>query len=76
MWAVLMNGNVAHTKHKPATSPSARYMCMMDVAHEPKAKPTRPVTEPVMQTVRDPYRVTATPMKMDANQQQQLFTTI
>jgi len=49
---------------------------MMDVAHEPKAKPTRPVTEPVMQTVRDPYRVTATPMKMPANQQQQLFTTI
>jgi len=39
----------------------------MDVAHEPKEKPIRPVTEPVMQTIRDPYRVIATLTKIPAN---------
>jgi len=56
-----------HKEHKPARTPSARYRCEMDVAQEPIAKPVRPVTEPVMPTIRDPYRVTATLKKMPAN---------
>jgi len=44
--------------------PSVRYMYTTDVASEPRAKPVRPITEPVMHTARDPYRVIAMLMKM------------
>jgi len=42
-------------------------MCRTDVPSEPRAKPISPVTEPVMQTIRDPYRLIKTPVKMPAN---------
>jgi len=55
------------TQNKPATKPSVRYMCTMDVPCEPSAKPISPITEPVMQTTRDPYLVIATLTKMPAH---------
>jgi len=42
-------------------------MYTSDDASEPRAKPVRPITEPVMHTARDPYRVIATLMKMPIN---------
>ena len=56
-----------YTQYKPARTPSVRYRCRIDVALEPRAKPIRPRTEPVIQTTRDPYRVIATLTKIPAN---------
>jgi len=57
--------------YKPARTPSVRYVCTMEVESEPRAKPNSPITEPVTQTIRDPYLVIAAPMKIPARQQQQ-----
>jgi len=40
----------------------------MDVANEPRAKPTSPVMDPVMQTILDPNRVIMLPIKMPAHE--------
>ena len=53
--------------YKPARRPTAKYICSTDVANEPSAKPVSPVIEPVMQTIRDPYCVSTTLMKIPVN---------
>jgi len=40
---------------------------MTDVDNEPREKPSSPITEPVTQIIRDPYRVIAAPIKMPAH---------